>query len=462
MMDNMSFLPTILVYIGLLSLALLALIIPEKGKLISYVILITNLVFFGFSINSQMDLSLTNLFILNSLGKKILTITTIFMILSTVINGFKEFKDVRNSLLMNFIFLGAIFLVGSTEFITFYVALELMSLTTYALVRLADLEFSKEAAVKYFIQGSVNSAIFLLAIAFYYGATGGFEFVSINIKNQQLYAFSIGLFLITTFFKLGAFPFHSWVPDVYSNVHKGVLASNFLVSKFVIGFIMITMVQNLISECEPAIQNILITIILVVSIISSFYGNIMGLAQNQFKRMIAYSSVAHSGYMLMTMALNINNGYEKQLIFYLMFYSISATAVILSINYFLDLDGNKDNYDGLKGGFYKNHLMGALLLICVLSLAGIPLTSGFSSKYLLFTNYFKEGFVGPAFALLVSSIIGIGYYIKIIISLFMEEVETNYSPKFIGAVTLEKKILLAIMALVVVLGGILPSIFINF
>lgn len=462
MMENMSFLPTILIFIGLLSLSLLSLIIPQKGKVIAYAMIITNLVFFGFSINSQMDLTLTNLFVLNSLGKKILTITTIFMILATVINGFTSFKDVRNSLLMNFIFLGAVFLVGATEFITFYVALELMSLTTYALVRLSGLEFSKEAAVKYFIQGSVNSAIFLLAIAFYYGATGGFEFTVVNIKNHQLYSFSIGLFLIVTFFKIGAFPFHSWVPDVYSNVHKGVLASNFLVSKFVIGFIMVTMVQNLISECEPSTQNIMVMVILAVSIISAFYGNIMGLAQNQFKRMIAYSSVAHSGYMLMTIALNVNHGYEKQLIFYLMFYSISATAVILSINYFLDLDGNKDSYEGLKGGFYKNHTMGAMLLICVLSLAGIPLTSGFSSKYLLFTNYFKEGFVGPAFALLVSSIIGIGFYIKIIISLFMEETNEHYSPKFSSAISLENKLLLIVMALIVVLGGILPSIFINF
>jgi len=461
-MEHMSFLPVILVFIGILSLATLSLIIPQKGKFICYLLTILNYAIFFYAINSQMDLGLTNLFQLNSLGSKIISITTIFAIIVTLINGYSEFKDVRNSLITSFIFLGAIFLVGSTEFITFYVSLELMSLMTYALVRLSGLEFSKEAAVKYFIQGSINSVIFLLALAFFYGATGGFEFKGFTILNHQLYAFSIGLFLIVVFFKLGSFPFHSWVPDVYSNVHKGVLASNFLISKFVTGFIMITLVQNLIADCEPHIQQMMVSIIIGVSIISAFYGNIMGLAQNQFKRMIAYSSVAHSGYMLMTIGLNINKGYEKQLIFYLMFYSISATAVILLINFFLDIDGNKDDYEGLKGGFYKNHLMGTLLCICVLSLAGIPLTSGFASKYLLFTNYFKEGLIGPALALLISSIIGIGYYIKVIISLFMEEKADKYSPLHADVISLENKLLLTAMTIVVVLGGVLPSIFINF
>jgi NADH-quinone oxidoreductase subunit N len=145
-----------------------------------------------------------------------------------------------------------------------------------------------------------------------------------------------------------------------------------------------------------------------------------------------------------------------------MFYSISATAVILLINFFLDIDGSKDDYEGLKGGFYKNHLMGTLLCICVLSLAGIPLTSGFSSKYLLFTNYFKEGLIGPALALLISSIIGIGYYIKVIISLFMEEKADKYTPLHAHVISLENKLLLTVMTIVVVLGGVLPSIFINF
>jgi NADH-quinone oxidoreductase subunit N len=305
-MEHMSFLPVILVFVGILSLATLSLIIPQKGKFICYLLTILNYAIFFYAINSQMDLGLTNLFQLNSLGSKIISITTIFAIIVTLINGYSEFKDVRNSLLTSFIFLGAIFLVGSTEFITFYVSLELMSLMTYALVRLSGLEFSKEAAVKYFIQGSINSVIFLLALAFFYGATGGFEFKGFTILNHQLYAFSIGLFLIVVFFKLGSFPFHSWVPDVYSNVHKGVLASNFLISKFVTGFIMITLVQNLIADCEPHIQQMMVSIIIGVSIVSAFYGNIMGLAQNQFKRMIAYSSVAHSGYMLMTIGLNIN------------------------------------------------------------------------------------------------------------------------------------------------------------
>lgn len=458
-MDNMNFLPIVLIFLGLLSISILTLVIPKNGKFISLGINVVNYLVFLFLINTKYDLGLTNLFVLNSLGVKIISIVTVFALIINVLNGYKNFSDVRNSILVNFIFIGSIFLIGSTEFITFYIALELMSLITYALVKMSSQSFSKEAAVKYFIQGSINSAIFLLAISFFFGATGGFDFKNFTVLNQQLYSFSIGLFLIVVFFKMGAFPFHSWVPDVYSNIHKGVLASNFLISKFVIGYILITLVQNLISECLPNIQHIFINIILCVAVASAFFGNIMGLSHLQFKRMIAYSSVAHSGYMLMTIGMNVNLGYEKQLIFYLMFYSISATAVILAINYFLDVDKVKDTYDSLKGGFYKDGPMGLLLTIAVFSLAGIPLTSGFTTKYLLFTNYFKEGVVIPAFALLISSIIGIGYYIRIVIALFMEDAN---DVKPVSVIPIESKVVLLFLGAIIILGGIIPSWFINF
>jgi NADH-quinone oxidoreductase subunit N len=254
---------------------------------------------------------------------------------------------------------------------------------------------------------------------------------------------------------LGAFPFHAWVADVYSNISSGNLATNFFISKIILGFKFITLLQVLLLDCDPQFQEILIRIVQVIAVMSAFYGNIIAVVQSQFKRVIAYSSVAHTGYILMMIGMNPDEAYEKQLISFLVLYSLTATGVILILNQFAQLNNNRDEKGILISGFYTNKSLSIMLIIFVLSLAGIPLTSGFAMKYMLFTNYFKEGFVLEASVILISSVIGLSYYIKFVSDLFteqkdlpkMQKINTPFYETFVHAI-----ILVSVIAV-----GLLPS-----
>lgn len=458
-MENLSFVQNVLIFLGLNAIALLCLNVKKSGKYISFVAtLAAALTFFGM-LFSQSSFMLSDLFSLEGNKILLLKIVSILNVLMILINGYNSLEKVKNSVLMSYMFMGGVFLLGANDLMTFYVALETIALIGYALVATSDLENSREAAVKYLVQGAVISVIFLLGVAFYLGATGGLTLVGATVSNQEFYAIALGIFILTACFKLGAFPFHAWIADVYSNVTLGNLATNFFISKIVIGFKFITMLQLLLLECDPQFQDILIRIVQVVAVMSAFYGNIIAVVQGQFKRIIAYSSVAHTGYMLMMICLNPDEAYETQLISYLVIYSLTATGVVLILNQFAELNKKKDGRGILTSGFYRNKALAVMLVIFVLSLGGIPLTSGFAMKYMLFTNYFREGFAIEATSIFISSIVGLAYYIRFVSDLFTEDeekmalptIKTRFSESLVHVI-----ILVSIFTI-----GIAPSLFLG-
>lgn len=458
-MENLTFVQNVLIFLGLNAVALLCLNVKNSGKYISFgATLVAALVFFAMLFGSS-SFTLSELFSLEGNKILLLKIVSVLNVLMILINGYHSLEKVKNSVLMSYMFMGGVFLLGANDLMTFYVALETIALVGYALVATSDLENSREAAVKYLIQGAVVSVIFLLGVAFYLGATNSLTLVGATVVNQEFYAIALGIFILTACFKLGAFPFHAWIADVYSNVTMGNLATNFFISKIVIGFKFITMLQLLLLECDPHFQDILIRIIQVVAVMSAFYGNIIAVVQGQFKRIIAYSSVAHTGYMLMMICLNPDEAYETQLISYLVIYSLTATGVILILNQFAGLNQNKDGREILKAGFYRNKGLAVMLVVFVLSLGGIPLTSGFAMKYMLFTNYFREGFTIEATSIFISSIVGLAYYIRFVSDLFTEDkekmalptIKTGFSESLVHVI-----ILVSIFTI-----GIAPSLFLG-
>lgn len=458
-MENLTFAQNIIVFIALNAAALLAVTIKKNGKYIAFALSLLSAFAFLIMLYSNTSFHLGELFSLEGNNVLLLKLVSVLNILMILINGYDNVKKVKNSLLLSYMFLGGVFLLGANELITFYVALETIALVGYALVATSGLEFSREAAVKYLIQGSVISAVFLIGVAFYLGATGELSLVNVAVNNQELYSIALGIFILTACFKLGAFPFHAWMADVYSNVTDGNLAANFFISKIIIGFKFITLIQVLLQSCDPHFSDILIRIIQVIAVMSAFYGNIMAIAQGQFKRIIAYSSVAHTGYMLMMMCLTPDELYEKQLISYLVLYSLTATGVILILNQFAKLNENKDGREILLSGFYRNKGLSVMLVVCVLSLGGIPLTSGFAMKYMLFTNYFKEGFTIEAISIFISSIIGLAYYIRFISDLFTETPEKMKLP--IIKTHFSESLVHVIILLSIFTFGIAPSLFLG-
>jgi NADH-quinone oxidoreductase subunit N len=458
-MEKLTFVGNVIIFIALNAAALLALNIKKNGKYIAFGLsLISAIIFFGMLYSDDV-FHLGELFTLDGNKVFLLKIVAILNVLMILMNGYQSLEKVKSTLLVSYMFLGGVFLLGANELVTFYVALETIALVGYALVATSDLEFSREAAVKYLIQGSVVSVIFLLGAAFYLGATGGLTLVGAVVNNQELYAVAIGIFILTACFKLGAFPFHAWVADVYSNVTQGNLATNFFISKIIVGYKFITLLQVLLFECDPQYQNILIRIVQTIAIMSAFYGNMMGLVQGQLKRIIAYSSVAHAGYMLMMICLTPDEIYEKQLIGYLVIYSLTATGVILILNQFVQLNKNQDQRDILVSGFYRNKWLSILLALCVLSLGGIPLTAGFSMKYMLFTNFFKEGFTVEATAIFISTIIGLAYYIRFVSDLFTENEDKMKLP--IIKTRFSESLVHVIILVSIFTFGIAPSLFLG-
>jgi len=274
-MDKLTFLQNILLFIGLNALALLTINIKKNGKLISFILSLTSSVAFLAMLFMRDSFSLSEMFYIDGNKVLLLKITSALNIMMILLNGSYSLEKVKSTLLINYMFLGGVFLLGAREIVTFYVALETIALIGYSLVALSDLNYSREAAVKYLIQGSVVSVIFLLGAAFYLGATGSLSFVDVTVHNQELYAISIGIFILTACFKLGAFPFHAWMADVYSNVTLGNLATNFFVSKIIVGFKFITLLQLLLLKTDPRFEDILIRVIQIVAVMSAFYGNII-------------------------------------------------------------------------------------------------------------------------------------------------------------------------------------------
>lgn len=455
----MTFVGNVLVFIALNAAALLALNVKKNGKYISFGLSLIAAIAFYFMLYTGESFNLGEVFSLEGNKVFLLKLVSLLNILMILINGYNSLEKVKSTVLVSYMFLGGVFLLGANELITFYVALETIALVGYALVATSDVEFSRESAVKYLIQGSIVSAIFLLGVAFYLGATGGLSLVGAAVNNQELYAIAVGIFIMTACFKLGAFPFHAWMADVYSNVTHANLATNFFISKIIVGFKFITLLQLLLLECDPHFQNILIRIIQVIAVMSAFYGNIMGIVQGQFKRIIAYSSVAHTGYMLMMICLNPDHVYEKQLISYLVIYSLTATGVVLILNQFAQLNSAKDGRDILLSGFYRNKGLSLLLAVFVLSLAGMPLTAGFSMKYMMFTNYFKEGFTVEATSIFISTIIGLAYYIRFVSDLFTENEEKMKLP--VIKTRFSESLVHVIILLSIFTFGIAPSLFLG-
>ncbi len=458
-MENLSFVQNVIIFIALNAAALLSLNIKKNGKYIAFGLsLVASVVFFAM-LYTQDVFNLSDLFTLDGNKVFLLKLVSLLNILMILINGYNSLERVKSTLLISYMFLGGVFLLGANELVTFYVALETIALIGYTLVATSNLEYSREAAVKYLIQGSIISAIFLLGAALYLGATGGLTLVGATVVNQELYAIAVGIFILTACFKLGAFPFHAWIADTYSNVTLGNLATNFFISKIIIGYKFITVLQALLGECDPHFQDILIRIIQVIAVASAFYGNIVAIVQGQFKRIIAYSSVAHTGYMLMMICMTPDESYEKQLISYLVVYSMTATGVILILNQFAQLNKNEDGRGILTSGFYRNKGLAVILSVFVLSLGGIPLTAGFAMKYMMFTNFFKEGFNIETTSIFISSVVGLAYYIRFVSDLFTENPDKMKLP--IIKTRFSESLVHVIILLSIFTFGIAPSLFLG-
>lgn len=343
--------------------------------------------------------------------------------------------------LLAFSALGMMAMVMAADMLTFFVALELMSISVYILAGFKrQSAFSTEAALKYFVTGSFASALLLLGIAFTYGATGSIRFEEVAQALAAPHAslpiaeFGVVLLLAAFFFKIAAAPFHMWTPDVYEGAPTSVtafMATGVKVAAFG-GFA--RMFLTAFGDARLRTGDVpWETIIAIVAVASMFAGNLMALAQKNLKRMLGYSAIAHTGYILLVMLATPSSAdgslwLGPGLLFYLLGYTLASMAAF-GVAAAVSGDDLEDVSDVAYAGLAKRSPGYALILaIAMLSFLGIPLTVGFIGKFTIFAEVLSgshNAYLWIVVVAIINSIISAFYYLRVILVAYMRDEATE-------------------------------------
>ncbi|MFB3386011.1 NADH-quinone oxidoreductase subunit N [Flavobacterium sp. LAR06] len=354
-----------------------------------------------------------------------------------------------------FLLAGGVAMVSFGNLAMFFLGIEILSIALYVLAASERLNLkSNEAGMKYFLMGSFASGIILFGICLIYGAMGSFDVVEISensLSAELPIWFPIGMVLmvIGMLFKVAAVPFHFWAPDVYEGSPALTTALMSTLAKVVA----IATLYKLISALNliPSLENqdllpTFETIVVIISIASMTVGNIMALRQVNVKRMLAFSGISHAGFMLMTLLTIATSA--GVLLYYTAAYALAGIAAFSVILYICKNQDNEDitNFHGLGK---TNPLLAAILTGSLLSMAGIPIFSGFFAKLFLFNQTIESGYIALVIVAVVNSIISVGYYFKLILAMYSKEPnqERTGKPFLIYAVAIVSMVLNIVLGL---------------
>lgn len=332
--------------------------------------------------------------------------------------------------LMLFSLVGAIMMIGFENLIMLFVGVEILSVSMYILTGSDKKNLrSNEAALKYFLMGAFATGIMLFGMALLYGATGSFQLTAIkgyvlanNTPSSMLYV-GLLMLLIGMLFKVSAAPFHFWTPDVYDGAPTIFTTYMSTIVKTA-GF---AAIYRLLSGSFSGIYSFWWLTLAVITVLTLLAGNVTAVYQQSFKRMMAYSSISHAGYLLLSLTA-LTNQSQSAIVFYSLAYSvatISAFGVLMLVAKETGVRSNEnaENFEAFNGLGKKNPLLAFVLTVSMLSLAGIPLTAGFWGKFFVFSNAADRGLTWILVIAILMSTVGIYYYFKAIIAAYMREGE---------------------------------------
>lgn len=357
--------------------------------------------------------------------------------------------------LMLFSLCGGIVLFGFQNLVTLFLGIEILSIPLYVLAgsNKSDLR-SNEASIKYFLMGAFATGFLLFGIALIYGSASTFDLYKIHdfsLSNPKNLMFSMGavLMLVALAFKVSMAPFHMWSPDVYQG-------SPSLITTFMMSVVKIAAFFAFFKMMTIGFLGITgewINIVGVLIIITLFLANVMGLAQSNAKRMLAYSSVSHVGY-LGLIFFGLNNLSAYNLAFYLFAYSLATLGVMMCLIWVEKLK-RETSYDAFRGLAHSEPILAVVAALSMLSMAGIPLTAGFMGKFGIFAQAIKT----TPFLVLVAvlgSAISIAYYLRLIMVMFFPK-ESSFKTSEKVSVTYNIIAVFLIFALVAL--GVFPDLF---
>lgn len=368
--------------------------------------------------------------------------------------------------------MGAMVLVSSQHFAAFFIGLEVLGISLYALVAyLAPLHVARaislEAGVKYLILSGVASALLLFGIALLYAEFGTLEFQQLGEiwskpegMNNLMVNAGLAFLLSGVCFKLSLIPFHMWAPDVYEGAPVPITAFVATVSK---GAMFAFLVRLLIDT--HALENAAVTMgLAIIAVLSMVAGNLLALLQDNVKRLLAYSSIAHIGYLLVVLlagsAANTGTALVSEAVaFYLVAYfvaTLGAFAVVTVLSK-ANCAHDTDQIDNYRGLFWRSPGLAIILSVMLLSLAGIPITVGFVGKFYIFVLGVHASMWGLLAALILGSVIGLFYYLRLVIVMFARDEQAAENTDLPISISPGDQLVLAGLVIVLVWLGVYPA-----
>lgn len=326
-----------------------------------------------------------------------------------------EFEDGEFSILLLSSVYGMSLLPSAVNILILFLGLELLSVPVYAMIVLAYRRSeSAESSLKYLVLSGTATAMFLMGVSLLYGGSGSMAtdvYAQALAADDLLSRTAVVLVMAALFVKAGIVPFHAWAPDTYEGASVPVTAYMATLSKA--GVLMVAW-----RLCDGAeLTGPLVGIVAVLALVSVVWGNVTAIRQPSMRRMIAYSSIAHAGYLFYAL-LGPSEGRLESITFYLVVYSV-ANLLAFAVIPGADVDEDRDRLEDFDGMFSRDPLAASLLAVAMLSLAGFPPIAGFTAKFLVFREVMANGYTTYAVLGLVGSYVGMYFYLRVIQRMFM-------------------------------------------
>jgi NADH-quinone oxidoreductase subunit N len=318
---------------------------------------------------------------------------------------------------------GLLLMLRATELLTIFVALELLSFCLYPLAAFhRRLTRGVEGAIKYFLMGAFVSAFVLYGIALLYGATGStrLDAIALSFQAQGVPVLaSLGLLLLVAGFgfKMSLVPFHAWSPDTYQGAPSPFVAFLSVAPKAASALVLYRLLE-LMQNTGPVGAK-WSQVVALLAVLSMLVGNLVALAQQDIKRMLAYSGIAHMGYLLLALVV-VDRGSLGPVLVYLLGYVLMNAGAFALVTLLYDKANEQHLISDLAGWGYRFPVLGACLTVCMLSLGGIPPTVGFFGKYVVFLNAVSDRLIGLAVVGVLASLVGVFYYLRVVYVLYMK------------------------------------------
>ncbi len=463
-------LPEIFLLSAIVVVLLLDLFLTKPFKQVTYYLtqlslLITAILAFNL-IGEPKSILFGNAFILDDMA----SVFKIFMAGSTMValvytrHYLTEHKLFRGEyfVLVLLAMLGMMVMVSGYSLLTLYLGLEILSLSLYALIAIArERAGAVEAALKYFVLGAIASGLLLYGMSMIYGISGSINISDIatfsanaTLASREMLILNFGLvfLVIGIAFKLGAVPFHMWVPDVYQGAPTSVTMFLSTAPKIAA----VAMLIRILVEGMGAMHAYWSDLLMVLALLSIALGSVVALMQTNIKRMLAYSTISHIGFILLGFVTGVISGYGAA-VFYVLVYILMSLAAFGMIILFNKQGFEADKISDFKGLSKHSPWFALMMLVIMLSMAGVPPFIGFYAKLFILQQVVSAGFISIAVIVVVFAVISAYYYLQVIKSMYFESSDKAMTT----TATMDVKLILSINAVLILMVGIFPDFWIK-